>query len=111
MVGSIRGRVKMNNRYDDYIGAENVQIGSVVKVLNGYYKITHFEGSSDKLSLFCKQSRKVNNYIDLNHDFIKVNTSVYEFDNFIPTSAEEFEIRYKLFLRMKPSIPQSYLGK
>ena len=99
MIGLKQKANNMKNEYD-YIDIGNIKIGSVVKLWNSFYKITNFEGSTEKMMLLCNYNNKTSEYIDLNHEFVRVNRSVYEFDRFIPFNSERFEIRYKLFLKV-----------
>lgn len=89
--------------FDDYVDIGNVKIGGTVKILNSYYKIISVSGTNQKLELLCEQTEKTDDYTDLNHDFIKINNSVYEFESFIPLN-KKIRINYKLLLK----IPKQY---
>ncbi len=85
--------------YDDYIDVGDVKLGGVAKLWHNYYKITSISGTNKELELLCEQTKKSDDYVDLNHDFIKINNSAYEFEDFIPLG-KKFKIRYKLILKI-----------
>ena len=87
-------------KYYDYADVGDFKFGEIVKLWNGFYKIIYLTGNNDGISLACRKVFESHDkYKDLNHDFIKLNLSIYEFNDFVVLEDGMYEIRYKLFLR------------
>lgn len=90
----------MKDDYDDYVDISDVKFGSTVKVGNRYYKLVALEASRENLVMTCAKDKETSKYADLNHKFIRLDHSAYEFDDIIPIGNGSVEITYTLFLKL-----------